>query len=386
MKLGIGLDDLRDAVTWAARALPHRPVMPVLSGMLLTADEAGTLTMSAFDLDTAATATASARIDEPGSALLPGRLLRDLAMALRGEVAEIVASGDELTLRCDGADVTLRIMPAGHYPALPALPEPAGTVYASDLAAAVASVAPAASDDHGLPLLCAVHLVTGPEGLRLEATNRYQAADIVVPWQPVMDATELNALVPARLLTAIARDLGDGPVSIASDQHAPHQDNSDGEPSAGRPAGLTGLATQGKSLVTRCVTGQFPAAVRQLFPAAVTTTVTTGTAELATAVRTAALLLDDGGRNLAITLDASGDELVVSAPGGERGCGHLTVAAVVDGPSASIRLQSGRLLAAIGPVGDRCRIGVREGTRQPALITPGSDESAYRHLVMPVSR
>ncbi|NUP66424.1 MAG: DNA polymerase III subunit beta, partial [Nonomuraea sp.] len=37
MKIRVNRDVLADAVAWAARVLPSRPVVPVLSGLLLEA-------------------------------------------------------------------------------------------------------------------------------------------------------------------------------------------------------------------------------------------------------------------------------------------------------------------------------------------------------------
>ena len=53
MKFQVEHDALADAVAWVARALPSRPVVPVLSGLRLDAAEG--LTLSCFDYELAAT-------------------------------------------------------------------------------------------------------------------------------------------------------------------------------------------------------------------------------------------------------------------------------------------------------------------------------------------
>ena len=53
MKFSIEHDALADVVAWVARALPSRPVVPVLAGLRLEAGEG--LTLSCFDYDLAAT-------------------------------------------------------------------------------------------------------------------------------------------------------------------------------------------------------------------------------------------------------------------------------------------------------------------------------------------
>ena len=48
MQIRVERDVLAHAVSWAARTLPSRPSMPVLSGVMLVA-EGDTLTLSSFD-------------------------------------------------------------------------------------------------------------------------------------------------------------------------------------------------------------------------------------------------------------------------------------------------------------------------------------------------
>src|ERR1700744_4224896 len=115
MRFTVERDALAEAVTWAARALPARPVLPVLSGLLLSAtqtegatrtegaartegatqteeapqtegptqaedaeqagDDAAGLTLSCFDYEVSARGRVRAEVTEPGPALVPGRLL-----------------------------------------------------------------------------------------------------------------------------------------------------------------------------------------------------------------------------------------------------------------------------------------------------------------------
>src|SRR5438105_1943031 len=76
MKFRVEHDALADAVAWVARALPSRPVVPVLAGLRLEAGEG--LTLSCFDYELSATAQVVADVAEPGTALVPGRLLAEI--------------------------------------------------------------------------------------------------------------------------------------------------------------------------------------------------------------------------------------------------------------------------------------------------------------------
>src|SRR5260370_41722138 len=66
MRLRIGRDALAEAGAWAARALPSRPVIPVLAGLLLEAGEGDGLILSCFDCHGAAAAGADDAVAQPG--------------------------------------------------------------------------------------------------------------------------------------------------------------------------------------------------------------------------------------------------------------------------------------------------------------------------------
>ncbi len=76
MKFQVERDVLGEAVAWVARALPSRPVVPVLAGMLLEAGDG--LVLSCFDYEVSARVAVEAEVAEPGTALVPGRLLAEI--------------------------------------------------------------------------------------------------------------------------------------------------------------------------------------------------------------------------------------------------------------------------------------------------------------------
>ena len=158
MRLRVGRDALAEAVAWAARALPTRPVIPILAGLLLEAGEGSVygLTLSCFDYDVSARVGADAAVAEPGRALVTGRLLAEIARSLPPQPVDLVSDGDVVLLSCGGARFTLLSLPVEDFPALPALPPPAGTVDGGRFATAVGQVAVAAGRDNALPMLTGV--------------------------------------------------------------------------------------------------------------------------------------------------------------------------------------------------------------------------------------
>ena len=98
MKFRVERDVLADGVAWSARALPNRPSIPTLSGLLIAADEQD-LTLSGFDLENAAQVHVDATVDEPGRVLVSGRLLADIARSLPNQPVVFATEGSRIELR-----------------------------------------------------------------------------------------------------------------------------------------------------------------------------------------------------------------------------------------------------------------------------------------------
>jgi DNA polymerase-3 subunit beta len=262
MKIRVDRDVLAEALAWVARALPTRPVVPVLSGLRL---DAGTsLTLSCFDYEVSATAQIEAEIGEPGTVIVPGRLLAEITRSLPALAVEITTDADVVNLTCGSAEFTLFALPAEEYPDLPAAPPLAGTVDGGVLGAAIGQVGPAASRDDTLPMLTGVCLDISGGTLTLAATDRYRLAVREVPWEPVQPGLRAAALVPARTLADAARAMTPGvPVSVAFSPGAPGAKPGD-EP---RPAeGMISFGIGGRRLTTRLIGGEF-IRYRSRFPA-----------------------------------------------------------------------------------------------------------------------
>jgi DNA polymerase-3 subunit beta len=212
MKFTVERDALAEAVSWAARALPGRPVLPVLTGLLLSAGqhgaEPGFLTLSCFDYEVSARVRVPATVAEPGTVLVPGRLLVEIIRSLPPHPVEFADDPVGVSVSCGDAAFLLTPLPFADYPELPELPQLAGTVDGGALAAAIAQVTPAASKDDTLPMLTAVSVELDGPVMTLAATDRYRLAVRELPWQP---APGPDPVGPAPGPGSPARLAGPGP-------------------------------------------------------------------------------------------------------------------------------------------------------------------------------
>lgn len=266
MKFQVDRDELADALAWVARALPSRPVVPVLSGLRLEAADG--LTLSCFDYEVSATARIEAEVAEPGTVIVPGRLLAEITRSLAALAVEFSAEADVVHLTCGSAEFELFTLAADEYPALPAAPPLAGTVDGGLLAAAISQTGPAASRDDTLPMLTGVCLDIDGDTLTLAATDRYRLAVRAVPWHPVTPSLRAAALVPARTLADAARAMTPGvPVEIAFEAGPDDGTGGPRRDAEPRPAdGMISFTIGGRRLTTRLIGGEF-IRYRSRFPA-----------------------------------------------------------------------------------------------------------------------
>jgi DNA polymerase III subunit beta len=409
MKFRVARDALGEAVAWVARALPSRPVVPVLSGMLLQADDGG-LTLSCFDYEISARMRIDADVAEAGTALVPGRLLAEITRSLPALDVEVTCDADMVGLTCGPAEFMLVSLPVEEYPALPEPPAPTGTIDGGVLAVAAAQVGTAASRDDTLPMLTAVCLETDGETLTLAATDRYRLAVREVAWEPAVAGLRAVAMVPARTLADVAKTMSSRtPVTIAFGA-APEDTGAEREP---RPVdGMISFEGGNRRLTARLIGGEF-IRYRSRFPAEFGSRAVLPAVAFTEAVRRVSLVAD---RATPVRLAFDTGSVVIEAHTDGRARAVETVAAEFGGGERVISFSPHYLLDGLVAAGassglarphgaphddeqeepaDPGRIRLEFTTAaKPALITWAGDEGlhpeeppatpAFRYLVVPL--
>ena len=414
MRFMVERDALAEAVAWVARSLPSRPVLPILSGLLLEASPDG-LTLSCFDYEVSARILLDAEVIEAGTALVPGRLLAEITRSLPSLPVEVDHEKDDVTVSCGPASFTLVTLPVKEYPRLPELPRMAGTVDGGLLATAIGQVAPAASRDDTLPVITGVNLEIADDTIRLVATDRYRLAIRELSWNPAHPGSAGTLLVPAKTLADAARMMTPGvPVRVMMR----------GEPGAGggRAAGadsgdslrsadaMIGFESGGRRLTTRLIAGEYIKYMSR-FPEDFGSRGDMPAVPLAEAVKRVALVAERGssvrlsfghGR---VTIEAGTEgqararETVPADFSGEETAIAFSPHYLMDGLGAALIAATGASPAADKPqsaekgqnsIPDEARIRLQfTSPTKPALITGSTgngDESApdYRYLVVPL--
>ncbi|MGW4244374.1 DNA polymerase III subunit beta [Nocardia sp. NPDC004722] len=218
MKLRVERGALAEALSVVGAAVPRRPSIPVLAGIRIRA-EADSASVAGFDHEISSRSDiGGAEVAEPGTVLVSGRLLSEIAWALPAHPVELRANEARLEILCGQSRFDLPLMAVEDYPELPTLPASAGTVDCAALREAVAQVAVAAGRDDTLPMLTGINVEFHSAFLRLVSTDRFRIAIRDLPWQPAtpLDDRSAGLLVPARAFTEIAKALSGPQIDIAA--------------------------------------------------------------------------------------------------------------------------------------------------------------------------
>ena len=322
MKFEVNKDVFSEAVSFAVKLLPQRTTLPILSGVLISA-ETDAVTISSFDYEVSAKTRVNANVQTAGTVLVSGRLLAEIASRLPHESVVCELSGSSVAVTSGAAKFSLATMPVEEYPNLPEIEGITGTVSADDFAAAVSQVAPAASRDDVTPVITGVLMDISDSAVVMMATDRYRVASREVAWSTSGVGDEgLHALVPSRTLSEIGKTFASaGNISITV--------NSGGDRE------LVAFSSADRTVTTLLIKGSFPP-VTKLFPAETPDYAVVNTADLIEATRRVALVLE---REAPLRYSFTGDGVALEALGSEQAQASETIDGHLVGKECVVSLK-----------------------------------------------
>ena len=372
MKLSVPRDSLSGGLQLVGRAVSTRGTLPSLGGILVIAAE-GSLTLRATDMELALTSTLDdAKVEQPGTVLLPGRLFADVVRSLPPGEASLELRGEQrdVEIAAGGARFHLRTLPADDFPRLPELEGETVTLPAAPLAQTIELVARAASRDEVRPILTGVLVQAEGNALTMVATDSYRLSVKHTELEaPVAQALEAN--VPARALRELARIIaaeGAEEVEIAL------------------PRNQAVFKVDGVVLSSRLIEGQFPS-WRQLIPESFEHDVRLPREELLEITRRISQLAQ---RNAPLRLAFAEGELTVAAETPDIGDASEGMPAPYSGEPLEIAFNPQFLVEGIESVGTERGRGPAQlaaaaraaaAGRRRRLLLPGDADPAQRMSV-----
>jgi DNA polymerase-3 subunit beta len=219
MELTIDAKDLATVLALPNRAVPSRPSNPVLTNLLLKAED-NTLAVTGSDLGAVTiTAKASASIAVEGEVLLPAKLLTDMVGRMEGNLALNwdPETSQAIIIAAPGCSYSLSGQPGEEYPLIERAEGQQLTLEASTLAQALEATLAIVSDDESKQILCGVHLQPVADGLEVASTDGHRLSVFPVAQEALEAFTPVT--LPSKGLKALSGHLGkaEGMVMVTLD-------------------------------------------------------------------------------------------------------------------------------------------------------------------------
>lgn len=360
-----------ETVSWVAKTIQPNPAKAILGGLLIDANEDGTVVLSSNDPSLAARAVIEASVEEPGKCVVNGKLLAAYAGSLpKKKPLSVVAEETRMTLTCANAEMTVGLLPLEDYPEAVELPDFAGTVDGTDWNEAVVNVSASASKDDSLPLLTSICIRIEGTKLTLMATDRYRLSVKELEWEPVDPALETTVLVRASKIADISKSLTcEGPVELH----------------IGDDSRIIGLKAGTMQNTVQKTQGDYPD-VLGLFPEDSPITAILERAALQEALKRASFVVE---KNAAVRLNFSEGQLEVAAGQGEIAAFSEILECSLSGGDINSAFNPNYLQEALAKMKSPfVRFAFTQATK-PAVITQldkedGDIDPTYRILQMPI--
>jgi DNA polymerase-3 subunit beta len=364
MKLSLSTATLLAQLQTVTRVASTRSAVQALSGVKIDVDSSAELL--ATDMEVGLRVPLEADVARPGQAVVPARLLLDVARSLPAEQVslELRAAEQDVELISGAATFHLRTLRAEDFPSLPGPTEESRvTVPARAFVDTVSRVARSASRDETRPILTGILVSASGQELRMVATDSYRLSVKETELQaPLAGSFEAN--VPARALQELVRI-------------AQQADADELSVSAGRNQVV--FEVGGTLLSSRLIDGQFPN-YRQLLPESVEYELRLSSAEFADVVRRVSLLAQ---KNAPLRLSFREGEVTVSAQTPDVGEASETLPVPFRGEPFEIGFNPEFLRDGLESVDSPDLVMKLISPLRPGLIE-SADDGGFVYLIMPI--
>ncbi len=365
MKLSLSTAELLAQLQTATRVASTRASVQALSGVMISATQSGAVLL-ATDMEMGVRVPLGGEVLEPGSAVLPARLLLDVARSLPADTVglELREQQQDVEIVSGAASFHLRTLRAEDFPTLP---EPSAEARVRlptrEFVETSLQVSRSASRDETRPVLTGVMISAAAEELTMVATDSYRLSVKHTKVETPLSGT-IEANVPARALQELAR------IAQASEEAA-----------LAVSLGQSQIVFEIGDVVlsSRLIDGQFPN-YRQLLPESVEHELRLDTAEIVEVVRRVSLLAQ---KNTPLRLAFAEGELTVSAQTPDVGEASETLPAPFAGEKLEIGFNPEFLRDGLESVEAPELVLKLISPLRPGLIE-SPDTAEFVYLIMPI--
>ncbi len=353
MKFSCSTKDIATAVGAASKVVNAHTTVPILSNVLLAAED-GKITVRATDLELTLEQAFPAEVADAGAVTVPARLFSSYLGNLPAGSLDFSATPTRASVKCGRSNYDFHALPADEYPPLPA------TVRGSELSIAgkrlrdgIESTIFAASSEEarGAVLMGTLIEIEG-SSLTMVGTDGYRLAKFATTLDRGIEGSE-KYIVPSRALAEAARNLGSAE-SIALS-------------ALGAQSNQLHMHAGNASITVRLVDGQYPN-YQQVIPAKFDRSIVVNTAALIGSLKRAELVAGD--RASMVKLAVADSTLVVTASSDISGNAYEELEVEQSGEDLTIAFNARYLVEVLNHI--RCERTAIEflGPLSPAAIRP----------------
>ena len=365
MRFETTTEQLSQATAIAARFVERRPNLPVLAGILITAD-GNRVILRATNLECGVEISIPAKVSEDGTVAVLGGTLAGFLNNARGKGVTAELKGEIFKVETQSAEASIKTIPHQDFPVLPRVPASNSfSLKASDLVKAIRGVAYCASLSAVKPELQSVLLYGEAGKLTAVATDSFRLAEKSVPLRK--GGSVPHILIPARNAAELMRILE----GVGGDVEVYYSENQ--------------LSTQADNIyyTSRLLDGAFPN-YRQILPKDFATQAVVLREDFGGSLKALSVFADKFAQ-VALSIEPSKKSLFLTSRNPDVGEQTSALKATVQGDATAMSFN-GRYLAdslqSIG--GDSVRL-MSNGPGKAMLIKDAADDS-FLYLAMPMNR
>ena len=361
MKFSISQSELLNALTIVQKGISTRSTLPVLSGIFVqtVGDE---VTFQTTDLELSVQYTAAALVEEPGSTVLPGKLIVDIVKNLSDAAVHIQAQDDGAVITCEASSFSIRCLNPLDFPAFPVVqPDQQISVPFEAFSSMARKVCRIVSKDESRAILTGVLISVEDQMLKMVATDSYRLAVTEHPLEG--QANEFSAVIAGSFVSDLAGlpKTGDNiSFALAENQII--------------------VSYAGTMFINRRIEGRYPN-YKQLIPTSYDTRCIVSRSALSSAVKRASLLEKAGSQvRFSVNVPSQTIQLTTSQ---DVGSTQEIVKAEIEGSDVEIGFNSHYVNDGLVAMESSDVSFEIQGSLKPGIFKAMGEEN-YLYLVMPV--
>jgi len=368
MEFRIAREELVRALSRVQGVVERRSTNPIIANVLIEADEARGLVVSATDTEISFVGNYEAQVGQPGEITVEAKHLFDIARSLPTEEVSIGSAADaplELEIRSGKAYLRVKGMTPDNFPPIPKMAgDPSLKIATADLRQLIERTSFSISTDDTRTGLNGANIEDRGDGrMRMVATDGHRLSLAEGPFEGALD-TSGSVLLPRKGLSEL-RKLCDDPsaafdVSLVQNQVI--------------------FRRAGMSISMRLLEGSFPD-YRQVIPDQTERSVTVDRREFADAIKRVSILAAE--RSNAVKFAVSDGSLGLQSSHSEFGSASEDIEADTEGDPLEIGFNAQYFAQVLGVLDDE-RVTLLFGDALgPCLLKPSSTDDAM-FVIMPM--